>query len=127
MKLQDKIALVTGGGGHLGSAIAQRLAREGASVSVNDKEIGSARAVAEAIIAEGGRAAADGADVTKTVEAREMAARVIERWGRLDILVNNAGGPRDALITGMTDEDWDTVLDLNLKASFLCARGWRRR
>jgi NAD(P)-dependent dehydrogenase (short-subunit alcohol dehydrogenase family) len=51
-----------------------------------------------------------------------MATRVIERWGSLDILVNNAGGPRDALITKMSDEDWDLVLDLNLKASFLCAR-----
>jgi 3-oxoacyl-[acyl-carrier protein] reductase len=122
MKLQDRVALVTGGGGHLGRAIVQRLAEEGASLTVNDRDLDAAQAIAQSIVEKGGRAVADGSDITKTTEVNEMTTRAIKRWGGLDILVNNAGGPRDALVTKMSDEDWDFVLDLNLKASFLCAR-----
>ena len=63
-----------------------------------------------------------GADVTKTPEVDEMIDRVMGQWGRVDILVNNAGGPRDAKLVRMTDEDWDAVLSVNLKGSFICAR-----
>jgi 3-oxoacyl-[acyl-carrier protein] reductase len=65
---------------------------------------------------------ANGADVTKTEEVNDMISRVIKEWGKVDILVNNAGDIRDALLVNMTDEEWDFVVDLSLKGSFLCAR-----
>jgi 3-oxoacyl-[acyl-carrier protein] reductase len=60
--------------------------------------------------------------VTKTLEVNEMIDHVVKTWGRIDILINNAGGPRDALLVKMSDDDWDSVVDLNLKGSFICAR-----
>ncbi len=122
MKLKDRVAIVTGGGGHLGRGIALRLAEEGAAILINDKSLADARKMAKSVTAGGDRAMADGADVTKTREVNEMVDRVIKKWGRIDILVNNAGGPRDALLVKMSDEEWDSVIDLNLKGSFICAR-----
>ena len=122
MKLKDKVAVVTGAGGHLGRAIAIVLAGKGAKVVANDTNLRMASETADMIAAEGGESIAHGADVTKRLEVGEMIGRAVDRWGRLDILVNNAGGPRDAKLTKMTDEDWDFVIDLNLKGSFVCAR-----
>ena len=122
MKLKGKTAVVTGAGGNLGRGIALRLAEEGASIVANDRNLQVAAETASMITARGGRSMAHGADVTKKLEVDQMVDQVIKEWGRLDILVNNAGGPRDALLTKMTDEDWDFVVNLNLKGSFICAR-----
>ncbi len=122
MKLQDRVAVVTGAGGHLGRAIALVLAGEGAKVVANDIDIRMASETADMIASAAGVSIAHGADVTNRLEVDEMIARAVDRWGGLDILVNNAGGPRDAKLTRMTDEDWDFVIDLNLKGSFICAR-----
>jgi 3-oxoacyl-[acyl-carrier protein] reductase len=122
MKLKDRVAVVTGAGGHLGRAIALVLAGKGAKVVANDAHLRMASETADMIAAAGGESIAHGADVTKRLEVGEMIGQAVDRWGRLDILVNNAGGPRDAKLTRMTDEDWDFVIDLNLKGSFVCAR-----
>ena len=122
MKLKDRVAVVTGAGGHLGRAIALLLAREGAQVVANDTNLRMASETAEMIASAGGVSITHGADVTDRREVGEMIDGAVGRWGRLDILVNNAGGPRDAKLIKMTDEDWDFVIDLNLKGSFICAR-----
>jgi len=122
MRLKEKIALITGAGGDLGRGMALRFAEEGAKVMVNDKNLGKAQETVDLVTKKGGVAAPNGADLTKAEEVKEMVGQVIREWGRLDILVNNAGDIRDALLTKMSDKDWDFVVDLNLKASFLCAR-----
>ena len=122
MRLKEKVALITGAGGDLGRGMALRFAEEGAKVTVNDKNLGKAQETVDLVTKQGGVAAPNGADLTKAEEVKEMVGQVIREWGRLDILVNNAGDIRDALLIKMSDEDWDFVVDLNLKASFLCAR-----
>lgn len=122
MRLIDKTAVVTGAGGDLGRAIALRLAEEGARVMVNDINLDAARKTVELVKQAGGRAAAHGADVTKADQVNDMIGSVAQDWGKLDILVNNAGDIRDSLLGKMTDRDWDFVIDLNLKGSFVCAR-----
>jgi 3-oxoacyl-[acyl-carrier protein] reductase len=122
MKLKGKVAVVTGAGGWLGRGIALRLAEEGAQVMVNDKKVKTALETVNLIVSKGGKAKAHGADVTKTDEVQEMIQQVIREMGGVDILVNNAGEIRDALLTKMSDEDWDFVVDLCLKGSFICSR-----
>ena len=122
MRLREKVALITGAGGDLGRGMALRFAEEGAQVIVNDKNLGKAQETVDLMTKQGRVAAPNGADLTKAEEVKEMVGQVIREWGRLDILVNNVGDIRDALLTKMSDEDWDFVVDLNLKASFLCAR-----
>jgi NAD(P)-dependent dehydrogenase (short-subunit alcohol dehydrogenase family) len=122
MRLENRVAVVTGAGGHLGRGIALRMAGEGACVVANDSNLQTASETAELIIEQGGRSMVHGADVTKPSEVGEMIDRAMGQWGRVDILVNNAGGPRDAKLVRMTDEDWDAVLSVNLKGSFICAR-----
>jgi len=122
MKLKGRIAVITGAGGSIGRGIALRLAEESAQVMVNDKNLEAALETVHLITSRGGKAIAHSADVTKTEEVHEMIQQVIKEWGQVDILVNNAGVIRDALLTKMTDEDWDFVVDLDLKGSFICAR-----
>jgi len=122
MKLKGRVAVITGAGGSIGRGIALRLAEESAQVMVNDKDLKTALETVHLITSQGGKAIAHGADVTRTEEVHEMIQQVIKEWGQVDILVNNAGAIRDALLTKMTDEDWDFVVDLDLKGSFICAR-----
>jgi len=122
MRLRERVALITGAGGDLGRGMALRFAEEGAKVVVNDKNLAKAQETVDLVTKKGGVAEPNGSDLTKAEEVKEMVGQVIREWGRLDILVNNAGDIRDALLTKMSDEDWDFVVDLNLKASFLCAR-----
>jgi 3-oxoacyl-[acyl-carrier protein] reductase len=122
MRLEGRVAVVTGAGGSLGRGIAQRLAEEGARVMVNDKNLKTASETVDLILSRGGKAVAHGADVTRAEEVHEMMEQVVMKWDRVDILVNNAGEIRDAVLTRMSDEDWDFVVDLSLKGSFICAR-----
>ena len=122
MRLQGRVAIITGAGGDLGRGMALRFAEEGARVMVNDKNLEKAQETVRLVVERGGQAMAHGADVTKATEVQEMIDQVIKEWGHLDILVNNAGDIRDALLQKMTDEDWDFVVDLSLKGSFICAR-----
>lgn len=122
MKLKDKVAVITGAGGDIGRGIAIRLAEEGACIMVNDKNLEKAQKTVNLISAQRGQARVHGADVTKVIEVQEMIDQVVKEWKQVDILVNNAGDIRDALLQNMTDEDWEYVVDLNLKGSFICAR-----
>ncbi|MBM4322222.1 MAG: SDR family oxidoreductase [Deltaproteobacteria bacterium] len=122
MKLEGRVAVITGAGGYLGRGMVLRLAEEGAHIMVNDKNLETAQETVKLVHAQGGQAMAHGADVTRAKEVKDMIDQVIKGWGHVDILVNNAGDIRDALLTKMSEEDWDFVVDLNLKGSFLCAR-----
>lgn len=117
--LAGKIALVTGGGRGIGRAVALALAGEGAAVLVNyNGSRDGAQAVAAEIERNGGRAEAVGCDVSDFASCAKMVEDIIGRYGRVDILVNNAGVTRDNLILRMTEEEYDKVLDTNLKGAF---------
>ena len=117
--LEDRVALVTGAGRGIGRAIARRLAREGAFVLVNyNGSRERAMEAVEEIRREGGQAEAIGCDVSDYEACRSMAEEIIGKYGHIDILVNNAGITRDNLILRMTEEEYDQVLDTNLKGAF---------
>jgi 3-oxoacyl-[acyl-carrier protein] reductase len=122
MRFAGKVALVTGAGQGLGEAIAQRLAREGAAVMVNDLQEETAARTAQAIRAAGGRAAALAGSVTDPAVVAALVEKTVAELGSLDILVNNAGITRDKLLRDMTVEDFDAVLNLNLRATFLVSK-----
>lgn len=121
--LQDKVAIVTGASGGIGSAIAAELAANGAKVVVNYNRSGSrAQEVVEAITESDGQAIAVQADVGDMASAKELVGQTREHFGRIDILVNNAGTTRDTLLLMMKEGDWDVVLDTNLKSLFNCCK-----
>lgn len=117
--LQDKVAVVTGASRGIGRAIAIELARRGARVVVNyQRNAQAAEEVVATIRAEGGEAIAIQADVSDPAQAQALIQAALNAYGRLDILVNNAGVTRDRLILMMTEEDWETVLRVDLTSLF---------
>jgi 3-oxoacyl-[acyl-carrier protein] reductase len=121
--LSGKAAIVTGGRGGIGAAIALALAKEGCDVAVVDRVADdAARAVVSGVEAAGRRSALFEADVRGFAAAETVVARTVEAFGRLDILVGNAGVTADAMSWKMSEEQWDTVLDVNLKGCFAYAR-----
>jgi 3-oxoacyl-[acyl-carrier protein] reductase len=128
VSLQGQVAVVTGGGRGIGRAVALALAEAGADVAVAvSRDVAAAEAVAEEVRALGRRALAQQTDVSNSEQAEALVARAVSELGRIDILVNNAGVTRDGLIMRMSDEDWDTVLDVNLKGAFNCTRAAVKR
>ena len=121
MNLSNRVALVTGSGRGIGKAIALKLAEAGAHVAVNDTS-GDAQIVSEQIRQNGKQSIACVADVSSSVEVNAMMDKVAETFGKIDILVNNAGIIRDQLLIRMTDEEWESVLDVDLKSVFFCTR-----
>jgi NAD(P)-dependent dehydrogenase (short-subunit alcohol dehydrogenase family) len=123
LELPGRVALVTGAARGIGFAIAERLSRAGAHVVIADVAEEGAAAAAERLREGGGRAEAVAADVTSPEEVAAMVERTLGAFGKLDILVNNAGiTGRGAPLWETTDEDWETVLALNLSATFRCCR-----
>jgi 3-oxoacyl-[acyl-carrier protein] reductase len=111
--LESKVAVVTGAGRGIGKAIAVRLAAEGAKVACCGRTLANVEATVAGI--DGKAYAVDVADSKQVIETCE---KILKDFGRVDILVNNAGVTRDQLLMRMSDEDWDTVLDTNLKGAF---------
>ncbi|GIW06474.1 MAG: beta-ketoacyl-ACP reductase [Dehalococcoidia bacterium] len=119
MRLRDKVALITGGGQGIGRATAERFAREGATVVVADINLAKAQEVACAI---GNGAFALHLDVARADSVEACVAAIIERCGKIDTLINNAGITRDARTIKMTEEQFDAVVNVNLKGVWLCCR-----
>ena len=122
MRLKDRVAIVTGSASGIGRVVAERFATEGAVAIIADLSAEGADAVAEEIRSAGGRAAGYAVDVSDRDQVQDLARRVVEEHGRIDILVNNAGISRYRPFLTMTGEDWDKVLDVDLKGVFFCAQ-----
>jgi 3-oxoacyl-[acyl-carrier protein] reductase len=117
-RLQDRVALVTGGGQGIGRAIALRFAQAGAKVVVIDVMEDSAQAVAAEIKSAGGEAVAVVCDVTRRDQVDAAVTKALDAFGKIDILCNNAGITRDARLVKMTEDQFDAVIDVNLKGVF---------
>lgn len=122
MKLEGKKAVITGAGGGLGRAMALELAREGASVAVWDIHEDSARETALLIADQGRPSLALAVDVADETAVTAAVDRVVQAWGTIDILINNAGICQVKSIEEISAADWDRVLAINLKGTFLCSR-----
>lgn len=122
LSLEQRVALVTGAGRGIGRAVALTLAQAGAKVAVLSRTEANAYETAQAIEQAGGTAFPLAYDVAQSASADQAVEAVVRQWGRLDILVNNAGITRDTLLLRMKEEDWDAVLQVNLKGAFLFTR-----
>ena len=122
MRLINKVALVTGAGSGIGRAIALAFAREGADIMIADVNLGEADRVGEQIKALGHRALAVKADVSSRIDVNRLVDETLKAFGRIDILVNNAGILKAAPIESLSEQDWDRVIDVNLKGVFLCSQ-----
>jgi NAD(P)-dependent dehydrogenase (short-subunit alcohol dehydrogenase family) len=121
-RLENRVALITGAGRGIGAAIAARLAAEGASLVLVDRDLDALGAVAEELQSDGSRLLWRVLDVTVRAEVEALIAEVRETRGGLDILVNNAGIIRDGYLPKLSEADWDAVLAVNLKGPFLCCQ-----
>lgn len=121
-RLDNRVAMVTGAGRGIGAGTALKLAQEGAKVGVIDLKEEFTNDTVAAIEAAGGKAIGVGCDVSNKAEVQAAVEKIVGEFGRLDILVNNAGLIRDNLLFKMSEDDWDMVLNVHLKGSFLCAQ-----
>jgi 2-hydroxycyclohexanecarboxyl-CoA dehydrogenase len=121
-RFADKVVIVTGGGGGIGSAICQRFADEGATVVVTDMNSDSVQTVANDINGKGGRALAITADIASGDACRALVAQVFAEFGRIDVLANNAGINRRGNLLSLTEDDWHTSFAVNLDAMFHLSR-----
>jgi 3-oxoacyl-[acyl-carrier protein] reductase len=122
LELAGKVALVTGAAQGIGKAVSLHLARNGADIIVSDINLEKATETAKEIEALGRKAVAVRVDVTRLEDVDRMVQGILGQFGHIDILVNNAGIARDKLILRMTEEDWDAVLNVNLKGTFNCTK-----
>ena len=122
MDLKDQIVLVTGGARGIGKAIAENFAKKGAHLVIADISLSSAEDTAREIAATGVRTLALGLDVSKSGDVTAAFEKIIKEFGRIDVVINNAGITKDGLILRMKEEDWDAVININLKGVFLCSK-----
>ena len=121
-RLEDRVAIITGGGGAIGRATARRLAAEGAAVVVGDRLAASAESVADGIRADGGRSIAMVVDVTDEASVGALVDGALAAYGRIDILHNNAGVLLPGSVTEVAVEAWSKTLAVNVTGAFLCSR-----
>src|SRR5580704_13385757 len=119
MRLEHKVALITGGTSGIGEATAVLFAKEGARVTITGRNEGRGHAVAQKIVNDGGRAIFIRADVRKAEECRHAVEETLRIFDRLDILFNNAGVFYPHTIVDCTEEEWDVQMNVNLKGTFL--------
>ena len=122
MDFTEKKVLVTGSGSGIGKSIAMLLADMGADIVVNDVSIENAQQTADEIISKGQKAIVSNANVIKNKDVKEMFESIASKFGRIDILVNNAGITKDSFLMDMREDQWDQVMDVNLKGVFLCCK-----
>lgn len=121
-RLTGKVALITGGASGIGRATAMLFAREGATVVIADVNKAAGNETAQQILNAGGRAIFELTDVTKNVDCERIVQRAVREFGEINILFNNAGIIRRASVVELSEEDWDRVMAVNLKAIFLLSR-----
>ena len=126
MRLKDKVAMVTGGGRGIGKAITLALAKEGADIVACDINLENLKEVAKKIEKLGRKILIQKVDVSKISEVNELVKKALDKFIKIDILVNNAGITRDNLSLRMNEEEWDQVLDINLKGTFNCLKAVTR-
>jgi 3-oxoacyl-[acyl-carrier protein] reductase len=124
MRLENKVAVITGGAQGIGRAIALGMAREGARVVVADLQYEKARSVADEVKMLGSDALAIGINVAEEGSVQHLAEATFADFGRIDILVNDAGVYLKSLVVDMSEADWDRTLDINLGGNFLCCRAF---
>ena len=121
-RLDGKVAVITGAARGIGKADALLFAREGATVLVSDIDEAPLTEAVREITAAGGKADGCAGDVRNPEDCRKIMDKAAEKFGKIDILINNAGLTRDALIVRMTDDQWNTCVDISLKGTFNCIR-----
>ena len=127
MRLQGKVALITGGAQGIGRSIANLFAREGANITLCDvNEVGVKAAADEIAVQFKVQTLGVKTDVTQIVDCEALAKAILDKFGKIDVLVNNAGITKDNLVIRMSDEEWDRVLAVNLKGSFNCTKAVAR-
>ncbi|MNK81912.1 3-oxoacyl-[acyl-carrier-protein] reductase FabG [compost metagenome] len=122
MRVKGKVVIITGAARGIGRETALLLSGEGARVAVCDRDLAGVEEVAQQIEKAGGEASAHALDVTQRAAIDEMVRQVVERFGRIDVLINNAGITMDATLAKMTEQQFDTVIDVNLKGVFNCSQ-----
>jgi len=120
--IDNRVAIVTGGAGGIGGAIVQRFAREGAKLAIADSNSEAAKARVNEVADRGTDAIAIASDVTNKQSVQDMVKTTLDRWGTVDILVNVAGGAQRKKVVDITAEEWDRVVNMNLKSVFLCCQ-----
>jgi 3-oxoacyl-[acyl-carrier protein] reductase len=122
MRLKEQVALITGSARGIGKEVAMLFAQEGAKVIISDINGDSASKTCEEFKTQGFEASGFACDVTNADSVSQMVDKILDKYGRIDILVNNAGITRDNLLLRMTEQEWDSVLNTNLKGAFICTK-----
>ncbi len=122
MEFKGQVAVITGGARGIGKTIAEALARKGVNIVIVDISSEQARGTASEMEKLGVKSSGVGIDVSKSEEVVKVFGEIAKDYGKIDILVNNAGITRDGLIMRMKEEDWDAVININLKSVFLCSK-----
>ena len=122
MRLEGKVAIITGGARGIGYATVEKFVKEGAKVAIADISKEEATKVADDLKSKGYQTIGISVDVTKEDQVKQMVEDTLKEWGQVDVLVNNAGIIMDAQLYKMTTEQFDRVIDINLKGTYLCAR-----
>ena len=122
MRLKEQVALITGSARGIGKEIAKTFAEAGAKVVISDINKATADETADEFCSLGHEAISLACNVTKSADVEEMVNKILDKYNRIDILVNNAGITRDNLLLRMSEEDWDAVINTNLKGAFICTK-----